>query len=255
MTDQIPTPTANRQAIVSGAGSGIGRATAMRLSSEGYDLILIDRDGAALEVTKDAAVGVADTVVVDLADADAAIEAIGAVVGDGPVDLLVNCAGVGWAADAAETSATQWQTTLAVNLSATFYLCQLVLPGMLERGHGVIVNVASAGALVGLKRRVAYCASKAGVLGLTRAIAADHAGAGIRINAVCPGTVDSPWIGKILADDADPVTTRHRMEERQLDGKMGTPEEVAEWIAFISSDKGRFMNGAALVIDGGLTAV
>jgi NAD(P)-dependent dehydrogenase (short-subunit alcohol dehydrogenase family) len=119
----------------------------------------------------------------------------------------------------------------------------------------VIVNVASAGALVGLKNRVAYCASKAGILGLTRAIAADHAADGIRVNAVCPGTVDSPWIGKILSNTQDPEGTRKLMEQRQLDGRMGTPEEVAEWIAFISADTGRFMNGASLVIDGGLTAV
>ncbi|MGI8880839.1 MAG: SDR family NAD(P)-dependent oxidoreductase, partial [Jatrophihabitans sp.] len=184
-----------------------------------------------------------------------AVAAVATVVADADLHLLVNCAGVGWAADSAETSADQWDTTLAVNLTATFALCQYALPGMLVRGEGVIVNMASAGALIGLKRRVAYCASKAGVLGLTRAIAADHAADGIRINAICPGTVDSPWIGRILEGDSDPIATRTRMEQRQLDGKMGSPEEVAEWIAFVASDKGRFMNGAALVIDGGLTAV
>ena len=249
-----PTAPAPR-ALVTGAGSGIGRATALRLAQDGYRLLLVDRDADGLAKTQADCGTQPQTVVVDLVQTGTAVSAIAAALGVEPLGLLVNCAGVGWAADSAETTAELWDTTVAVNLTATFALCQLVLPDMLARGGGVIVNVASAGALVGLKRRVAYCASKAGVLGLTRAIAADHAADGIRINAVCPGTVDSPWIGRILQGDSDPVATRGRMEQRQLDGRMGTPEEVAEWISFISSEKGRFMNGAALVIDGGLTAV
>ena len=248
------TNSASRLAVVSGAGSGIGQATAWRLAQAGYRLILVDRDAQGLAATA-AQIEGATQVVVDLSQPAAAREPIAQAIAGQDLDLLVNCAGVGWPADSAETTDEVWETTLTVNLTATFYLCQLALPAMLERGHGVIVNIASAGALVGLKRRVAYCASKAGILGLTRAIAADHAGQGIRINAVCPGTVDSPWINRMVRDDADPAATRRRMEERQLDGQMGTPQEVAEWIEFIASDKGRFMNGAALVIDGGLTAV
>ena len=252
MTDSTPT---SRLAVVSGAGSGIGQATAWRLGQAGYRLILVDRDAKGMADTAAEVEGNPTQVVVDLSQPASAREPIAQAIAGQDLDLLVNCAGVGWPADSAETTDEVWETTLTVNLTATFYLCQLVLPSMLERGHGVIVNIASAGALVGLKRRVAYCASKAGILGLTRAIAADHAGQGIRINAVCPGTVDSPWINRMVRDDADPAATRRRMEERQLDGQMGTPEEVAEWIEFVASDKGRFMNGAALVIDGGLTAV
>lgn len=244
----------DRRAIVTGAASGIGRATAIRLSRDGYRLLLIDRDEAGLASTRSACGG-GEQEIVDLSRPAETVPPIHSLLGPEPVDLLVNCAGVGWAATTAETDDKIWATTIEVNLSATFYMCQLVLPGMLERGRGVIVNVASAGALVGLKNRVAYCASKAGILGLTRAIAADHAADGIRVNAVCPGTVDSPWIGKILSNAQDPEGTRKLMEQRQLDGRMGSPEEVAEWIAFISADTGRFMNGASLVIDGGLTAV
>ena len=109
--------------------------------------------------------------------------------------------------------------------------------------------------IVGLKNRVAYCASKAGVAGLTRAICADHAAEGIRINAIAPGTVDSTWIAKILADAPDPVATRKLMEARQLDGRMGTPEEVANGIAFLLSPEGRFVNGSLFVMDAGYTAV
>jgi NAD(P)-dependent dehydrogenase (short-subunit alcohol dehydrogenase family) len=244
-----------RHALVTGAASGIGRAVALRLAEDGYQLVVVDRDEDGLRTLAAELPEPPAVVVTDLARLEPALDAVRAAVGEQAVDLLVNCAGLGWAADVTETSLAQWDTTIAVNLTATFGMCQLVLPGMLARGTGVIVNIASAGALVGLKRRAAYCASKAGILGLTRAIAADHAEQGIRVNAVCPGTVDSPWIGRILEGDPDPESTRARMEQRQLDGRMGTPEEVAEWIAFVASDKGRFMNGAALVIDGGLTAV
>ena len=240
-------------ALVTGAASGIGRATADQLAGSGYRLILIDRDGLVHEVA--AGLPGAVGVVTDLTDPGRSRTEVAAAIGEEPVDLLVNCAGVGWPADTAETTDEAWDTTLAVNLSATFRMCQLVLPGMLDRGRGVIANVASAGALVGLKRRVAYCASKAGVLGLTRALAADHAAQGIRVFAVCPGTVDTPWVGRMVAAEADPEAVRRRMRERQLDGQFGSPEEVAGWIVFAASERGRFLNGAPLVIDGGFTAV
>ena len=241
------------RALVTGAGSGIGLATAKRLAESGYRLVLVDRTPDLAEIA--AGLPDAQAVVTDLVDSARSRSDVGAAISDDPLDLLVNCAGVGWPADTAETTDEAWDTTIAVNLSATFRMCQLALPGMLARGRGVIVNIASAGALVGLKRRVAYCASKAGVLGLTRALTADHAGQGIRAFAVCPGTVDTPWIGRMVADEADPAAVRKRMQERQLDGQMGTPEEVADWIEFAASERGRFLNGAALVIDGGLTAV
>lgn len=243
-----------RRALVTGAGSGIGRATALRLSEVGYRLVLLDRDRAAVdEVARHCPA--AELIEVDLVDAAALRSAVTAGLGAEGVDVLVNCAGVGWPADTSETTDDAWDTTLAVNLTATFRMCQLVLPAMLARGHGVIVNIASAGALVGLKRRVAYCASKAGVLGLTRALTADHAAQGVRAFAVCPGTVDTPWIDRMVSSEPDPEAVRQRMRDRQLDGQLGTPEEVADWIEFAASDRGRFLNGAALVIDGGLTAV
>lgn len=245
-------------AVITGAASGIGRATAVRQASTQSRVVLVDRDGDGLARTAGEIEGLGcrcARVVVDLADGEGAAAAVLERVGAASVGLLVNGAGIGFADTAEDTSTDRWERTIAVNLSATFYMCRAVLPRMLDVRRGVIVNIASAGALVGLRNRAAYCASKAGVVGLTRAIAADHAGDGIRINAVCPGTVDSPWIDRILAGDPDPVSTRKRMEERQLDGRMGTPEEVAEWIAFIAADTGRFMNGACLTIDGGLTAV
>lgn len=248
-------PPRARRGVVTGAASGIGRATAVRLAESDHRLVLVDRDAAGLAELAAELGGSHEVCVADLSDGKRAASELGELLGDDTLDVLVNCAGLGYAATSADTTDEQWETTIAVNLSAMFYMCRQVLPVMLAAGHGVIVNIASAGALVGLRNRVAYCASKAGVLGLTRAIAADHAGQGIRINAICPGTVDSPWIGKILAGNPDPAATRIQMEQRQLDGRMGTPEEVAEWVAFIAADTGRFMNGASVVIDGGLTAV
>jgi NAD(P)-dependent dehydrogenase (short-subunit alcohol dehydrogenase family) len=240
-------------AVVTGAASGIGRATALALAASGHRLLVVDRDAGALSEFADEIGGRA--VAVDLTDRAATRDSVAEALADAPVDVLVNCAGVGWPADTQETTDDVWDATLAVNLTGTFLMCQLVLPGMVARGRGVIANVASAGALVGLRRRVAYCASKAGVLGLTRALAADHAGQGIRVFAVCPGTVDTPWVGRMVQDEPDPEAVRRRMRERQLDGQLGTAEEVAGWIAFAVSDAGRFLNGAPLVIDGGLTAV
>ena len=130
-----------------------------------------------------------------------------------------------------------------------------ILPLMLDAGSGVIVNVASVAGVVGMTARAAYCASKAGLIGLTRAVAADYASLGVRCVAVCPGTVETEWVDRIIAGESDPAATRQRMSGRQLDGRMGTPEEIAATIAFIASPGGGFFNGAAVVVDGGMTAV
>lgn len=253
------TATSAPVAVVTGAASGIGFATLQRLAADGYDLIAADVDPAGLGRGKRAVEALGrsvSTVTVDLADPDAIERHLAPVVAQHEhIDVLVNVAGLGYARTAVETTDEEWDRTIAVNLSAVFKLCRLVLPTMLDAGHGVIVNVASAGAVVGLRSRVAYCASKAGVVGLSRALAADHAGQGLRINAIAPGTVATEWINKILADDPDPVATRRRMEGRQLDGQMGTPEEVAGGIAFLVSDAARFVNGSLFVMDGGFTTV
>jgi NAD(P)-dependent dehydrogenase (short-subunit alcohol dehydrogenase family) len=245
----------SRVGIITGAASGIGFATAQRLARDGWRLALVDVDETRLSqkaATLDGTIAYA----FDLLGAAGFDDVVRRVTDDlGPQSLLVNDAGVGVAAALLDTDPADWDRIIAINLTAMFHTCRAVLPQMLEAGHGVIVNVASIAGVVGVKNRLAYTASKHGVVGLTRAIAADYAHLGIRCNAICPGTVETEWIGKILADSPDPEATRKQMEQRQLDGRMGTPEEVAAGIAFLASDDARFVNGSAFLMDGGVTAV
>ena len=248
----------HRTAVVTGAASGIGRATALRLAGDGFTVALLDLDRAGLSRTRNLIEkegGTAQEVPVDLRRAEDVAAAVDTTVSLlGSPAVLVNVAGVGVAANVLETSDSDWDLVLGVNLTGPFFLTRAVLPHMISAGAGVIVNIASVGGQVGLARRAAYCASKAGLVGLTRAVAVDHAKEGVRCVAICPGTVETEWIDKILSDAPDPGAARAAMAARQLDGRLGTPEEVAALVAFVAGDQGRFINGAALTIDGGMTA-
>lgn len=244
-------------AFVTGAASGIGRATARRLARDGYRIVAFDRDQNGLEHTAATIRQTGSDIqthLIDLLDGNTVDAVAGRAAAEAAPQALVNVAGVGIARTVIDTTPEEWDLVLGVNLGGVYRMCRAVLPAMIGAGGGVVVNVASVGGLVGIANRAAYCASKAGVMGLTKAIAVDHAAQGIRAVAMCPGTVATEWIDKILADAPDPVAARKAMDARQLDGRMGSPEEVAAGIAFLCGPDGRFFNGCEVVMDGGLTA-
>jgi NAD(P)-dependent dehydrogenase (short-subunit alcohol dehydrogenase family) len=240
-------------ALITGAGSGIGEAMAHLFAAEGARVIVSDVDEAAAARVASGISGQALA-----ADVSRAADVQG-MVGRaielwGQLDVLCNNAGIGVAAVCHETSEEDWDRVMAVDLKGVFLGCKYVLPHMLARGRGVICNTSSVAGQVGVPNRAAYCAAKAGVLGLTKSIAIDYAERGIRCNALLPGTVDSPWIGKIIAQQADPEAQRRLMAARQPIGRMGRPEEIAQAALFLCSDESLYVTGTGLVIDGGLTA-
>ncbi|MEY2470601.1 MAG: hypothetical protein QOF21_3299 [Actinomycetota bacterium] len=172
----------------------------------------------------------------------------------GHVDILCNNAGIGSVHDVLGCSVDEWDTLFAVNVRGVFLGTKAVLPSMLERGSGVIVNTASVAGMMGLRDRAAYCATKGAVISLTQQVAVQYAGTGVRCNCVCPGTVDSPWVGRLLEQADDPALARERLVARQPLGRLGQPTEVAKAILYLASDDASFMTGSSLVIDGGMTA-
>jgi NAD(P)-dependent dehydrogenase (short-subunit alcohol dehydrogenase family) len=240
-------------AIVTGAGSGLGRATAKRLAVEGaavacLDVLLDTAERTAAEIRE--ARGNARAYKVDVSDPASVRAAVTAAANDlGRPSVLVNCAGIGKFAHSHEMPFEDWSRIIAVNLTGTFLMSQAVLPHLLD-GGGNIVNVASNAGLMGQPYSAAYCASKGGVVQLTRALADEYVKRNVRVNAVAPGGIATPLQHAFkLPEGADPKAIRKIMTP------LGNaqPEEVASLIAFIASDEGRYMTGSIVSIDGGLT--
>jgi meso-butanediol dehydrogenase / (S,S)-butanediol dehydrogenase / diacetyl reductase len=219
-----------KRALVTGAGSGIGAAVAQLLARD-HEVVAADLRGTDVQL--------------DVRDE----EQVANVVRD--LDVLVNVAGIGSTTNAPDTPLEVWEDVFAVNARGTFLCCKHAIPGMVARGGGSIVNVASVAGLVGLRNRAAYCASKGAVIALTRALAVDHVRDGIRVNALAPGTVDTPWVRRLVEDAGESLDD---LRARQPLGRLGTPQEIAEAVAYLVSDAAAFVTGSVLVIDGGLTA-
>jgi NAD(P)-dependent dehydrogenase (short-subunit alcohol dehydrogenase family) len=237
-----PASLTGRTALVTGAGSGIGAAVAWRLAAAGARVSLADVSIAAVE---ELAQELPDALPLqlDVREEEQVARAVGG------LDVLVNVAGIGSTTSAPETSLEIWEDVFAVNARGTFLCCKHAIPGMAARGGGSIVNVASVAALVGLRNRAAYSASKGAVVALTRALAVDHVADGIRVNAVCPGTVDSPWVRRLVEESGESLDA---LRARQPLGRLGTTEEVAEAVEYLLTAE--FATGTVLVVDGGLTA-
>ena len=239
MTDTL----AGKTAFITGAAAGIGRAIAELFLAEGARVIATDRDKPAL-----AGLG-GEHHALDVTDA-AAVAALAKAVG--PVDVLVNCAGFVEGGTLLDNDEAQWSKSFEINVFAMARVIKAFLPAMLEGGGGSIINIASvAGSLKGVPNRCIYGASKAAVLGLTKSVAIDFITRGIRCNAICPGTVDTPSLQQRLADTGDYDAARKAFNARQPMGRLGTAEEMAGMALYLASDAGAFATGQAFVVDGG----
>jgi 2-keto-3-deoxy-L-fuconate dehydrogenase len=239
-----------KRAFLTGAGQGIGRAIALAYAAEGATVIASSRTLSKLADLPGFSAAIT-TLGLDVTDGPAVARAIEE---SGPLDILVNCAGWVHNGTILDCSPQDWAASLDQNVTSMYHTIRAALPAMLERRHGAIINVASvASSITGVPNRAAYGAAKAAVIGLTKAVARDFITSGVRCNALCPGTTDSPSLqGRIDATN-DPDATRRAFIARQPMGRLGTVEEMAASAVFLASDEAAFMTGAVLVIDGGQT--
>ncbi len=249
---------AHRIAVITGAGSGIGQAMALLFAREGARLLIADvNEGAAQETASRVVVagGTCTAVHVDVSQPEQVrymIEEAQHIYGR--LDILCNNAGIGSTTDVVACEPDEWDRVMTINVKSVYLGCKYAIPLMVAQGSGVIVNTASIAGMVGLVKRAAYSASKGAVIALTRQVAIEYVEQGIRVNCLCPGTVDSPWVGRLLSQADNPTTERASLVARQPMGRLGTPEEVAAAALYLASDDAAFITGTGLIIDGGLTA-
>jgi meso-butanediol dehydrogenase/(S,S)-butanediol dehydrogenase/diacetyl reductase len=237
--------------IVTGAGSGIGRATALRFAQLGGSVVVADLDAEAAERTASELKTPGAPCTVDVSNARQVAALVATAINTfGRLDVLVNNAGFGFRGTVESIDEPDWDRLMAVNAKGVFLCSKYALPE-LKKTSGRIVNVASYTAQVGIPDRAAYVASKGAVTALTRAMAVDHIGDGVRVNAVAPGTVNSPYFARMLAESNDPEALRAALDGRAPIGRMAEPEEIANAIVWLADDESRFAVGTVLTVDGG----
>jgi 2-keto-3-deoxy-L-fuconate dehydrogenase len=235
-----------KRAFVTAAGQGIGRASVIAMANEGAHVIATDINAEALASLGEFGI---ETHVLNVRDPDAIAAAVARF---GPIDTLFNCAGFVAAGSILDCDEDQWAFSLDLNITAMYRMCRAFLPGMIENGGGSIINMASVvGSQIGAPNRFAYGATKAAVIGMTKAIAADFVTKGIRANAICPGTVDTPSLHQRMAATGDYDAGRRAFLARQPSGKLAQAEDIAGLVVFLASNESAFCTGGAHVIDGG----
>jgi len=244
-----------KTALVTGAASGIGEAIAVTLAKAGAFVYVADVDEINANRVADSIIseGAAATAMsLDVASKAACNDAAKLVEKEsGQLDILVNNAGIGHVGTLLNTEIEDLERLFAVNVGGVFNLTKAFLPAMVERKHGVIINLASIGGIIAIRDRVAYCTTKFAVVGFTKCVAIDHALEGIRCNCICPGRVETPFVSARIAEYPDPEKAYREMSETQAVGRMGKPEEIAAAVLYLASDEAAFVTGTALEIDGG----
>jgi 2-keto-3-deoxy-L-fuconate dehydrogenase len=241
-------------ALVTGAGSGIGAAIATVFAEAGAQVWVADiNEGAAIDTVSAIAKakGEARGIGLNVADEGSAAAVAEKV---GRLDILVNNAGVGHVGTMTQTTGADMDRLYAVNVRGVFNVTKAFLPGMLARKAGNIINLASIGGVVGIRDRLAYCTTKFAVVGLTKSMALDHALDGIRVNCICPGRVETPFVSARLKEYPDPEKAYREMAATQALGRMGSPQEIAHAALYLASEESSFVTGTAFLIDGGWSA-
>ena len=248
----------NKVAIVTGGAMGIGKGIARVFVREGARVVIADVNRAEGEkAATELAAGTGEVVFIhcDVSSESSIREMIEKTLAQfKALHVLVNNAGIGVYKPVLETSTEEWDRCLAVNLRGVFLCSKYAIPHIKQAGGGAIVNVASVHSYQNVGGTAPYAASKGGVVALTRVMAIDHGRDKIRVNAICPGWIDTPLIKGIFAGDADPVKAKQAVERRQVLGRLGEPEEVGETAAFLASEESSYITGASIMVDNGMTA-
>lgn len=249
----------DRVAIVTGSGMGIGKGIAQVFAAEGAKVVLAEINpeaGVATEEEIRRGGGEATFISCDVANEDQVVAMIEACVQKyGRLDILVNNAGIGVYKPVTEASSEDWDRCLGVNLKGVFLCSKSAIPHMRRAGGGSIINIASVHAFATVAGTGPYAASKGGVMALTRNMAIDYAKDNIRVNAICPGWVYTPLIQSIFAQAPDPEAKRQEITDRQLLGRLGTPEDIGKAALYLASEDSSFVTGSPLIVDGGLLAL
>ncbi len=239
---------AGKTALVTAAGQGIGRASALAMAAEGAKVLATDINPALFSELDEAQIPSLETFVLDVRDDVSVREGTGR----RDIDVLFNCAGFVHHGAVLDCTDDEWDFAFDLNVRSAFRMIRAVLPGMLDRGSGSIINMSSAvSSIIGAPDRFIYGTTKAAVIGLTKSVAKDYVTSGVRCNAICPGTVDSPSLHERVAARGDYATAMQAFVDRQPMGRIGTADEIAALVVYLASDESAFVTGQTHTIDGG----